>query len=195
MCVPLAQGGREDYGGVVRVRKRRPARPGEEFLEALAVGREGSVPIGADEPGRDDAGADLAEARQRAFTAEEALRQLRLEADTRLADARDVIAREQRWRFELEQRLAGETPIDRPAIDENEHRQAAPETSAAGSVPVAHQGDPEPEVSEFGPPPTESASEPAATAAAAWPTPWIEGGEARTSGGRRRRLFGRRARA
>jgi hypothetical protein len=142
--------------------------PGEQFLRALALGRE--EPVAPDPAPTGGSGLErrLLETERRAATAEAALEQIRSEAEDRLAAARDAIAREREARLAAEREL-GDGVHAAPAEPAPE---AAPATDEEPAEPVPEQvAEAEP---KRAPRPVRSALPPdEAGGEGAWPTPWL----------------------
>ena len=174
-------------------KQARTPPPGQQFLRALADGRDEPAPPDPAPAGGSGLERRLLETERRAATAEAALEQIRSEAEERLADARGAIAREREARLAAERELGEVPPAAMPATEAEAGQEPAVEAEPPAALEQAAEPEPEPEEA---PPPARLRAEAGSAEAEsaeegdeeAWPTPWL--GPKRKSGGRRR-LFGR----
>ena len=113
------------------------------------------------------------EARRRAETAEESLRQIRLESKVRLEEARQALAAERSARQAAENQLAQARRVPRaPAPEAEEPAEAAPREEPGAEQAEEHHA---PKPGESGAArlrdsPPHAAGDPDGE----WPTPWLE---------------------
>jgi hypothetical protein len=118
------------------------------------------------------AGQDLLEARRRAETAEESLRQIRLESKVRLEEARQALAAEREARVAAERALQQARRVPRTSVPEEEPAEAD----------LAHEPPEESLTEHHSPKPGEDGAARLRDSAphvegddeGEWPTPWLE---------------------
>jgi hypothetical protein len=163
----------------VRIRKQsRPSEaPGDSFLRAVSSGRSNRLAPSAAAPSeRADPGSgqELLEARRRAESAEESLRQIRLESKVRLEEARQALAAERSARLAAEKQLAQARrgPRSAPVAQAPEAEPEAPdEQPVAPRVEEHHAPKPgDADAARLRDSPPHAAGDPDGE----WPTPWLE---------------------